>query len=333
MKQYGMPYQGSKSKIAKDIVTYLPACDNLYDLFCGGCAITHRALENQKFKKVYANDLNPIMPELFARCVSGDIKNEKRWISREDFNKLKFEDGYVACCFSFGNDTATYCYAKELEPWKKALHYARVLKDFSLFEEMGIKTDGTRLDIKANQKGYKAKYIKWYSERYGGNIEKIIASKSLQSLQSLESLERLQSLESLERLQSLESLERLQSLESLERLELSSKDYAEVEIRPNSVIYCDIPYEDTDKYKQVGKFDYKRFYDWASNQKELVIISSYKVSDDRFERIASFNKRALMDVAHIAKENSIKEEGLFISKRQRELYEERIREDGCVLFF
>ena len=319
-----MPYQGSKSQIAEEVVAHLPACDNLYDLFCGGCAITHCALESNKFKKIYANDLNHIMPKLFKRCITGDIKNETRWISREDFEKLKCEDGYVACCFSFGNNTMTYCYARELEPWKKALHYARVFKDFSLFKEMGIETDGTRLDIKNNQDEYKTKYIKWYSEHFGGGIERI---------KKTESLQRLQSLQSLESLQRLERLQRLQSLQSLQSLELSSKDYAEVEIKPNSVVFCDIPYEDTGKYRQVGRFNYQRFYDWASNQKELVIISSYKLSDDRFERIVSFNKRALMDVKHIAKENSIKEEGLFIPKHQRKLYEERIREDGCVLFF
>ena len=33
---YGLPYMGSKNKIAKNIVRLLPKADNLYDLFCGG---------------------------------------------------------------------------------------------------------------------------------------------------------------------------------------------------------------------------------------------------------------------------------------------------------
>lgn len=35
---YGMPYMGSKSKIAEWVIENLPASDNLYDLF-GGAAV------------------------------------------------------------------------------------------------------------------------------------------------------------------------------------------------------------------------------------------------------------------------------------------------------
>lgn len=44
---YGLPYMGSKNKIAEWILSYLPKAENLYDLFCGGCAIT----ENVKTKR------------------------------------------------------------------------------------------------------------------------------------------------------------------------------------------------------------------------------------------------------------------------------------------
>lgn len=36
MSRYGMPYMGSKNKIAMDILEHLPPADNLYDLFMGG---------------------------------------------------------------------------------------------------------------------------------------------------------------------------------------------------------------------------------------------------------------------------------------------------------
>lgn len=35
---------GSKNKIAEWIVEHLPEGGTLYDLFCGGCAVTHCAL-------------------------------------------------------------------------------------------------------------------------------------------------------------------------------------------------------------------------------------------------------------------------------------------------
>lgn len=36
---YGLPYKGSKNRIAKKILDVLPAAPVLYDVFCGGCAI------------------------------------------------------------------------------------------------------------------------------------------------------------------------------------------------------------------------------------------------------------------------------------------------------
>lgn len=41
---YGLPYRGSKNKIAKRIVDMLPKATTLVDVFAGGCAITHASL-------------------------------------------------------------------------------------------------------------------------------------------------------------------------------------------------------------------------------------------------------------------------------------------------
>ena len=71
--------------------------------------------------------------------VNGEFKNENRWISREDFYKLKDTDPYVSLCFSFGNNSDKgYCYSREIESTKKALHYAICFSDFSLLKELGI---------------------------------------------------------------------------------------------------------------------------------------------------------------------------------------------------
>ena len=87
MNRYGIPYQGSKNAIAAHIVAeYLPPSACLVDIFAGGCAITHAALE-AGFHKVIANDISDA-PELFVAAARGEYKNEKRWISREDFARL-----------------------------------------------------------------------------------------------------------------------------------------------------------------------------------------------------------------------------------------------------
>ena len=319
MNQYGLPYMGSKSKIATYIINTLPSADNFYDLFAGGCAITHRVLLTNKYKNIYFNDINGVITQLFLDAINGKYKNETRWISREDFFKLKDTEEYVALCWSFGNSQRAYMYGEYIEPWKKALHYVRVLNDYSLLKEMGINGDGSRLDIKKHKEEYKQKYIEWYKKHYDYDSLSKVNKIGLENLKSLESLEGLQRLESLQRLERLQSLESLQRLQRLERLQRYCRSYEEVPIKPNSVIYCDIPYENTAEYIS-GAFNHKAFYDWACNQKELVIISSYNISDDRFMEISSIQKDVLLSNLQ-NKEKQKHYEVVYIPKNQKELYE------------
>ena len=160
--RYGLGYQGSKNKIAEWVVEQLPAADTLVDLFAGGCSITHCAMAQNKYKNYIINDIQSDVVTLFCNAVNGKYENETRWIDRETFFKEKDEDPFIKYCWSFSNNGVHYLYAKEIEPWKKAVHYARVFKDFSELEKMGIKSDGNRADIVAHKDEYKTKYIKWY---------------------------------------------------------------------------------------------------------------------------------------------------------------------------
>ena len=149
-----MPYQGSKNQIAEKILFYLPSGKRLVDLFGGGGAISHCASLSYKWESVLYNELNPLVYKAFRMAINGEFKNEERWISREEFMRLRDTDPYVAFCFSFSNNLRSYAYSEELEPWKKALHYARVFKDNSLLKEMGIDSDGSRGDLKRFFKDY-----------------------------------------------------------------------------------------------------------------------------------------------------------------------------------
>ena len=271
---------GSKNQIAKWVIEHLPKKENLYDLFGGGGAITHCACESGKFERVYYNELDPLTFKAFDMAIHGKFNNENRWISREDFHKLKNKDPYVAICFSFGNNLRSYCYSEKTEKLKKALHYAICFSDFSFLENLGVK-----LKRKSS--------------------ERIELTKQVKELLKLNRLE-MQNLEALNRLQSLESLERL------ERLDLTNKDYADVQIKENSVIYCDPPYKDTAKY--TVDFNHNEFYKWCRKQKELVIISEYNMPDD-FICIAEKEKRVILS------DNSLlKTEKLFIPKHQYQMY-------------
>ena len=50
----------------------------------------------------------------------------------------------------------------------------------------------------------------------------------------------------------------------------------DVKIQPNSVVYCDIPYQNTSKYVN-GSFDYESFFSWCSKQTVPVYVSSYEL--------------------------------------------------------
>ena len=162
MRRYGLPYKGSKNSIAEFIVESIPSRTHFYDLFAGGGAVSHCAMLSGKFHTFHMNDIEDT-PLLFLESVHGRYHYENRWISREDFCRLKDSEPYIRYCWSFGNNGKNYLYSKEIEPWKKALHYARVYGDYSLLKEFGIYTnDASRVFISKNQKSYKQKYILWY---------------------------------------------------------------------------------------------------------------------------------------------------------------------------
>lgn len=128
MRKYGLPYKGSKSAIAEWVIDHLPPGGTLIDLFCGGCAVTHAALLSDKWSHIVANDIHGDVPQLFLDAINGKYttQTERRWISREDFFRLKDTDAYVRLCWSFGNDGKTYMYSREIEPIKKQIHISRL---------------------------------------------------------------------------------------------------------------------------------------------------------------------------------------------------------------
>ena len=266
--KYGIPYMGSKNSIAKEIVDLLPTAEYFVDLFCGGCAITHAAMLSGKYNRFIINDSNAQVVQLFVDAVNGKFRNEKRWISCDEFKSRKDSDAYIKYVWSFGNGGYSCMYGRKIEAWKKALHYARVLGDFSLLKrDFGIVTDdASRQNIRLNAE-------KW------GLIDKLKCSmEGLQSLQSLERLKRL------ERLESLERLKRLERLESLERLQSFSGDYQAVKIPENSVVYCDPPYNNcsanVDKRTYCKGFDFSRFFDWLRKVDFPVFVSEYVMPED-----------------------------------------------------
>ena len=267
MAKYGLPYKGSKNKLADWIVDILPKGDTLVDLFAGGCAITDCAMRTDKWKHFIINDIDADIMQLFVDAINGKYKNDDRWISREDFERLKDSEPYVRYCWSFCSNGRDYLYGKDVEPYKKALHqliYGTSVKERRLAYKVVLRELNAYLIAKGQHLGDKGSLTSGHT--------------------SLESLENLERLENIEKSQRLDKLERLQSLENLERF---SVDYQSVPIPDNAVIYCDIPYKGTNVYgkTKTDSFDYERFYDWAIQQKNIY-ISEYSMPEDRFEIVA-----------------------------------------------
>ena len=91
-------------------------------------------------------------------------------------------------------------------------------------------------------------------------------------------------------------------------------DYEEVTIPEDSVIYCDIPYEDTNVYNKAEGFDYERFYQWCERQTQPVFISSYQMPEDRFDCIEEFTHRSTLS----ATANNLVTECIYVPKHQAE---------------
>lgn len=116
--KYGLPYKGSKNKIAEWVVSILPSGGTLCDLFCGGCAVTHAAMVSGKYDRFIINDIDPVLPGAFVKAISGGFADEKRVIDREMFDQLKETDPYVALCWSFGSNAVHYLWNANTEKMK-----------------------------------------------------------------------------------------------------------------------------------------------------------------------------------------------------------------------
>lgn len=118
---FGLPYMGSKNKIAAELIRVLPGGNVFVDLFAGGCAMTHAALWSGKYRKVIANDIQRQFPDLFFRSITGHLTaHDRRAVDREEFERMKDHDAAVALLWSFGNAGENYLWNRDLEPVKLA---------------------------------------------------------------------------------------------------------------------------------------------------------------------------------------------------------------------
>ena len=263
-KPIGLPYQGSKKKISKKIVEIIKqnfgTTKPIYDIFGGGGAITAECILNGL--EVYYNDLDKDITNAFERVISKDREWIKTLIvSRTEFAELKAKENKTTDDFlkllinSFGNQKNYYLYSKEISDLK-----------YNLAKEIIEKHDVFS--------GYKQ------TETY---------KRAIEQPKQLEQLIRLSGLERLVQLEQLGQLERLERIDEVKATNKSYHDFSEVS---GAILYLDPPYEGTTQYGYINSFNSQEFYDWAFKmaKNNIVIISSYSISDKRFEAVYSFDK-------------------------------------------
>ena len=288
-KPIGLPYQGSKKKISKKIIEIIKqnfgTTKPIYDIFGGGGAITAECVLNGL--EVHYNDLDKDITNAFERVISQDREWIKTLIiSREEFFEVKAKENKTTDDFlkllvnSFGNKKTDYIYNKEISDLKYNIA-KEIIENHDVFS------------------GYKQ------TETYKGSIEKY---KQLEQLQRLRYYEQLQQLEQLQRLQ------QLQQLQKLNKIKATNKSYHTFGDVSGAILYLDPPYEGSSQKGYINSFDSQEFYDWAFEiaKTNIVIISSYSISDERFEAVYSFEKAR--STIQGGRSNKAKNEKLFMVK-------------------
>ena len=281
----GLPYQGSKKKISKKIIEIIKqnfGTDKpIYDIFGGGGAITAECILNGL--EVHYNDLDKDITNAFELVISQDREWIKTLIvSRDEFFKIKEKENKTTDEFlkllvnSFGNNKKDYLYSKENSDLK-----------YNLAKEIIEKHDVFS--------GYKQ------TETY----KKVTYNTKQENNKAFERLQQLQ------QLQQLQHLQQLQKLDEVKATNKSYHDFSEVS---GAILYLDPPYEGSHQKGYINSFDSQEFYDWAfeMSKSNIVIISSYSISNERFEAVYSFDKAH--STLQIGTSNKEKNEKLFMVK-------------------
>ena len=266
----GLPYQGSKKKISKKIVEIIKqnfgTTKPIYDIFGGGGAITAECILNGL--EVHYNDLDKDITNAFERVISQDREWIKTLIiSRDEFFEIKDKENKTTDDFlkllinSFGNAKASYMYNKEISDLKYNLA-KEIIEKHDVFS--GYKQTETYKKVTSG--------LDW--NWFNAKLEK---NKTLQQLQQLVQLQQLQQLE---------------RLQQLDELKATNKSYQEFSKVSGAILYLDPPYEGSYQEGYINSFDSQEFYNWAfeMSKSNIVIISSYSISDESFEVVYSFDK-------------------------------------------
>lgn len=273
----GIPYMGSKRKLAQDILFEITqrhiGITDFYDLFGGGGSISFTAVRDYRFK-VHYNELNSHIFKLVEYLKSNSTLEDRfyDWVTRDDFfrqiekpnSEADWYSGFVMSCWSFGNSQSSYLYGADIENIKRLAHEFIVNLNKNSLHLLGI----NELDL-TNIKNIQDRRLAFCA--YIKRNKTILQDNRVQNLELVEHLTRLQN------------------------LQITNKSYEDIKINGgNPIVYCDIPYKGTGEYKE-GGFNHDKFYKWFSDLPCPAYMSEYNAP---FECIKELKHRSSLSATN-----------------------------------
>ena len=155
---YGLSYQGSKNLIARELVQQMPRREYFVDLFAGGGAMWHAAVESGKYKRFLVNEYNAMQCYFLRDCAMGVYDDCNEWVTRKQFMRDIQKSKFLQAVWSFGNKYDYFC-AYVLDDWQRALFQAIEHNDFSEFQKIGFEGCNVTIeDIRLRTDWYRRKY-------------------------------------------------------------------------------------------------------------------------------------------------------------------------------
>lgn len=329
-----MKRRNNEKKIVEIIKQNFGTDKPIYDIFGGGGAITAECILNGL--EVHYNDLDKDITNAFERVISQDHEWIKTLIiSRQEFLEIKAKESKTTDDFlkllvnSFGNNKKNYMYSKEIsdlkynlakeiiekhdvfsgykqtETYKRSIEKHEQLQQLQRLQQLQQLGQLQQLEqlneIKATNKSYHdfsevSGAILYLDPPYEGTSHEGYINKKNSKKRTVEPEVYKEMREKLLKLEQGTKIEHDDFIFSL-----GTDD------KHKNRMYC----KDT---RIASSFDSQEFYDWAFEMAKtnIVIISSYSISDERFEAVYSFDKAR--STFQGGNSNKAKNEKLFMVK-------------------
>jgi len=286
IKNFRLPYMGSKNKIAVDLLREMlkvkPKAKYFYDLCGGGGSVSFTA--SQIGLKTHYNELQTSLVNFIDYILNRLEKGLKgqyglfpddfyNFIDRDEFMKLKNEDSikgqFARICYSFGNNQKDYLFG-DIEKTKHLAHDIVMFRCEKFLKEFNNLL-GTDIKI-SNLPTWNERRLDFRKQTLDRKYKKM---------------------EQLERLKQLENLNQLHQLQPI--FTTSNLSYKDVKINTpieETIIYIDPPYRNTVKYIEGKDFNYKELDQWFLDNKYTCFMSEYNAPH---KVLFEIDKLSLMD--------------------------------------